>query len=254
MEYAIVMIVIKGEYMNKIVMMVGLGVSMSLLPTLAFSKKVYSPIVTQGEVELETQSEVFRSKNPAENGKQKHQLELSYGLTENWHSGVYMVYEKTTGKRMQYTQSKWANIIQLSEQGKYWVDVGLYGEYIHYAPRLGKADILELKVLFESPIQDWKHTLNLVFKQAIWGTNKSSTGLGYAWRSRYKTNSGLEAGIEAYGSLGTSKQILLTERQLIGPVLEYEFNDAVEVNIGWLMSSKQGPRYGAFKLNMEIEF
>ncbi|MDQ6952623.1 MAG: hypothetical protein Q9M15_03750 [Mariprofundaceae bacterium] len=240
--------------MNKIVIMVGLGISISLLPTLATAKKVYSPIVTQGEVEVETQSEVFRSKNPAENGKQKHQLELSYGITDNWHSGVYIVYEKNLGQSMRYTQSKWANIIQLTEQGKYWVDMGVYAEYIRYKPSLRKADVLELKLLFERPVKQWKHTLNLVFKQPLWGINQSSMGLGYAWRSRYKTDMGLEAGIEAYGSLGTNKQVLLTQRQLIGPVIEYTFNDTVEVNAGWLMSSKEGPAYGDFKLNMEVKF
>ncbi len=228
--------------------------SLSLLPATALAKKVYSPIVKKGKIELETQSEIFRSKNPAKNGKGKHQLELSYGITEHWRSGLYAVYEKKPGTALKYTQVKWANIVQLTEPGQYWMDIGLYAEYIWAAPRLASPDVLELKVLLEKPVEQWKHTLNLVFKQPLWGA-ETSTGFDYAWRSRYKTASGLEPGIEAYGSFGTINQIQLAKQtHLIGPVLKYEIINDFEIDFGWLMDTSEGPAYGNFKFNMEFEF
>lgn len=240
--------------MKLIIIALVLTFALLLPPTTVLAKKVYSPIVKKGEVELETQSEIFRSKDPAKNGKGKHQLELSYGVTNNWHSGVYAVYEKQPGSPLEYTQTKWANIIQLTESGQYWMDVGLYVEYIWAAPGLAKPDVLELKVLLEKPVERWKHTLNLVFKQPLWGT-ATSTGLGYAWRSRYRTDSGLQPGIEAYGSFGTINKIQLAKQtHLIGPVLEYEIIDGIELDVGWLMDTNEGPAYGNFKFNMEFEF
>ena len=225
-----------------------------LLPATAIAKKVYSPVVKKGEIEFETQSELFRSKDPAINGKRKHQLEFSYGVTDNWYSGISAAYENQSGNRLKYTQSKWENIIQLTESGKYWIDTGLYAEYIWAAPRLGIADTLEIKVLLEKSIEHWKHTFNLVLKQPLWG-DATSTQLGYAWRSRYKMTSGLESGIEAYGSMGTINKIeLANQTHLVGPVLGYEIIDGFEITLGWLMDTNEGPAYGDFKFNMEFEF
>jgi hypothetical protein len=240
--------------MKVIMTILGLCLAASLLPANVLAKKVYSPNVKQGEIELETQSEIFRSKDPAKQGKGKHQLELSYGVTNYWHTGVYAVYEKLPGKSLDYTQAKWANIIQLTEPGQLWMDVGLYAEYIWAAPGVEHPDVLELKVLMEKPFEQWKHTLNLVFKQPLWG-NETSTEVGYAWRSRYKMSDTLKPGIEVYGSLGTTNNFQPAKQsQLIGPVLEYKITDSIELDFGWLMDTHEGPAYGAFKLNMEFEF
>ena len=239
--------------MKSIITALAVTFALTLLPTTVSAKKVYSPIVKKGEIELEIQSETIRSKNPANNGTGKHQLELAYGMTENWHSGVYTVYEKLPGTPLKYTQAKWANIIQLSEPGQYWMDVGLYAEYIWAAPRLAKADVLELKILLEKTVKQWKHTLNLVLKQPLWGT-QTSTSLGYAWRTRYTTAFDLKPGIEVYGSLGAINNLQVTNQtHLIGPVLEYEIMDGIEVDFGWLMDTGEGPAYGAFKFNLELE-
>lgn len=230
------------------------ALGLCLLPQVATAKKVYSPIVKQGELELETQNEIFRSQDPTKNNNSKYQLELSYGLTEQWQTGVYAVYEKKAGSSFQYSQSKWANVIQLTDTGKYWLDIGLYAEYIWNAPRLKKSDVLELKVLFEKPIEQWKHTLNLTIKQALWGKN-TLTGLSYAWRSSYQMDSGLEPAIEVYGGLGTVNKLQFSKQEhLIGPTLAFDIVDDLEVDFGWLMSTREGAAYGDFKLNLEYEF
>ncbi|MDX8390520.1 MAG: hypothetical protein R8M38_08525 [Mariprofundaceae bacterium] len=226
----------------------------SLLPTAAIAKKVYSPFVEVGVFELETQNEVFNSKDPKKDGARKHQLEVSYGVNEHWHTGIYAVYEKSHGGSLTYTQSKWANIIQLSKPGENWLDFGLYAEYIWYAANSKKADILELKALLQKPVGKWKHTLNLVFKQPLWG-DETSTEFGYAWRSQYNLNADLKPAIEIYGALGTVNDPQLNNQSLlIGPVLEYKVTENIEIDFGWLMDAHEGFTYGDFKLNMEFEW
>jgi len=240
--------------MRFIISILAVSLALSLYPTMLLAKKVSSPIVKKGHVEVETQSEIFRSKDPTKNGKGKHQVEVSYGITDNWRSGIYGVYEKQPGSQLKYTQAKWVNIVQLTESGRYWVDTGLYIEYIWAAPRLAKPDVLEVKLLLEKPVEQWKHTFNLIFKQPLWGTT-TSTVMDYAWRSRYKMDLGLELGIEAYGSFGALNNIQFSRQtHLIGPVLEYEIFDGVEIAFGWLMDTHEGVEYGDFKFNMEFEF
>ena len=231
---------------------------LAMLPTQALAKKVYSPIVKEGEIELETQNDFIFSKDPAKDGNSKHQIELSYGFTDYWHSGVYVVYEKAPEESTRHTQNKWANIIQLTgDPEAYWLNMGFYIEYIWDVSSVAAADTLEIKALFEKPVEHWKHTLNLVFKKPL--SSQSDTSLGYAWRSRYKMDSGLEPAIEIYGSLGTTDQIKLTKQSLlVGPVVEYGFKDGLmdgfEVNMGWLIDANEGINYGDLKLNLEYEF
>jgi len=229
------------------------ALSVSLMPSTSLAKKVYSPLVKQGELEVETQNEVYRSKNAGIDGKAKHQIEVSYGVTDFWHTGVYAVYEKPAGGSLAYTQTKWANIIQLTPPDTYWLNAGFYIEYIRAAENLNKDDVLEVKALLEKPIEHWKHTLNMVLKKTL--ASNTDTGLEYAWRSRYKMDSGLEPAIEIYGGLGTTKHLNVQDQtHLIGPVLEYEFFDGFEAAVGWLMNTSEGPAYGDFKLNIEYGF
>ncbi|MDX8381172.1 MAG: hypothetical protein R8M14_03590 [Ghiorsea sp.] len=222
-------------------------------PNMGFAKKVYSPTVSQGELELETQNEILRNKDASLDGNSKYQVELAYGVTDSWNTGVYKVFEKKNGSGLSATQNKWANIIQLSDAPKGYVNFGMYIEYIWAASGVAGPDVLELKGLFEQSMDSWKHTLNLVGKKPL--ASGSTTSLGYAWRSRYKMESGFESAIEMYGSMGNTSHITFNGSSiLIGPVVEYELFHGFEASAGWLMDTNQGMAYGDFKFNLEYEF
>lgn len=90
---------------------------------------------------------MYHSKNVAKNNSGKHQIEIAYSFTDVWHSGIYVVYQKTSDSMLDYNAAKWSNIFQMTDTGKYWSDIGLDAEYIWTAPKFNAPDILELKVL-----------------------------------------------------------------------------------------------------------
>ena len=238
--------------MMRLWMMVLVLLLVTAAPAAGWAKKVYSPRVEQGALELETQTDVVRSADPAADGAIKQQTELAYGVTSWWNSGLYVVHQKAAGaSAFRFLESKWANIFTLPTWDRLGIDWGVYAEYIHPSASTAK-DVLEAKLLFEERSGRWSHTMNLVLKQKLGG---GAAGLGYAWRTRYQTVKA-EVSLEAYGDLGTVANLLPLGRQrhLLGPVVTVEPWDRFELEAGWLMDTRTAPGYGTFKLNMEFAF
>lgn len=226
-----------------------------LNPQVSMAKKVYSPHIEKGEVELETQTDVVFDPDPAKDGKIRQQLEIAAGLTEWWHSGVYAVYEKQASRsNYKFKAAKWENIFVLPNQDGQPLQWGLYTEYIRAVPSSSASDALEGKLLVEGTLAGLKHTLNLTLKQAL-SSATASPSFGYAWRSQVEL-AALELAIEAYGGLGPVNRFLplASQSHLIGPVLTFEPAEHIEIELGWLMDVNAGPRYGDMKINVEIEF
>jgi hypothetical protein len=226
-----------------------------LNPRISVAKKVYSPHVEKGEVELETQTDVAFDPDPAKDGKIRQQFEIATGLTEWWQSGVYAVYEKQAGhSEFKYSAVKWENIFVLPNQDKLPLQWGLYAEYLRAAPARSAADAFEGKLLIEGEITNWKHILNLTLKQTLSSTTTAAE-FGYAWRSQVEF-AGMELAVEAYGALGPVDRFLppASQSHLIGPVITFEPLEYVEIEAGWLMDVNAGPGYGDLKINVEIEF
>ncbi len=225
-----------------------------LLPHVALAKKVYSPHVERGIAELETQSDLLRSSDPAVNGGAKHQVELSYGMTEWWSSGLYAVFQKNSNQNsLRHVSTKWANILVLPSLDAIPLDWGVYAEYIRSSGR-GRSDVFEGKLLFEEHGVRWSHTANVVLKQKL-GRGGGVADIGYAWRSSYALG-GQFIAFEAYGTLGKLNRLLPLSRQshLLGPVVTLNMAEETKLELGWLMDPNAGPGYGSFKINAEISF
>lgn len=238
---------------NSIMMLAVLG--LLLAPHPAMAKKVYSPIVEEGELEFEYQLDLKQDSVPAIDNDAKHQFELEYGITDHWQSAVYGVFRKKPGDTFRYDQFKWENIYQLFEQGERWLDAGLYFEYILPADA-AKADILEFKLLLEKQWRPTLHTLNLVLKKELGANAAQGTVAGYAWRSKWRLMPQLEPGFEAYGSLGPIANTLSPGEQnhLLGPVLFGKLAQRIEYEIGYLFGLTRGTENGSFKLVLGYEF
>jgi high-affinity iron transporter len=160
---------------------------------------VYSPIVEQGELALEVRGHHDFDGNDAADGAQKHKLEVEYAPTARWMTGVFGEWEKEPGGSLRSTEVAWENIFQLTEQGQYWMDVGLLAEYAH-ALESGGDDKLEFGLLGEKQLARSLLTANLVAERAL--VSGAETELEYAFRWRYRQGERFEPGIELHGELG----------------------------------------------------
>ena len=110
--------------------------------------KVYSPHVEEGEAEIELRSHVDFDGNSSKNKKNKHKPDLGYGFTDFWWQEVVFEYEQVQGESLNFEAVEFESVFQLTPQGAYYADLGLYVEY-SLADDAGKADKVKL-----GPISD----------------------------------------------------------------------------------------------------
>lgn len=227
-------------------------------PTYA-SHKVYSPTVEMGETEIELRGHTTFDDRPAKDDKQKYIIEVGYGFTDYWFSSVFAEVEKEQNGEMEHAATAWENIFQLTEQGEYWVDVGIYFEY-EYAQKSNNNDKAEIKLLLEKASGSWVNTLNIIFERKLGDNAPDETELGYAWRTKRLISTGFEPALEIYGDTGEVGRPNHSADQdhRAGPVIGGEFRlghaNKLGYEIGYLFGLTDAAPDGTLKFSLEYEF
>ncbi|MDX8387866.1 MAG: FTR1 family protein [Ghiorsea sp.] len=246
----------KVRQMNAGVAVIFLALTVSMQPMDAEAKKVYSPVVEQGEVEVEYMLDYVIDNDEAKNTSARHQFEFELGVTDRWMTAIYGDFRKKPNQDFTYQGLKWENIYQLFEQGEYWLDVALYGEYIATKPSLNKPDAFEFKLLLEKQLGKFIHTNNIVLKREIGSNANPNTFVGYTWRSKWRNSRILEPAIEIYGSLGElyHNKPFAQQSHQIGPVLMGKLQNGVGYEVGYLFGLTSASDQGSVKLVLGYEF
>ena len=246
----------KIRLMNTVAAMLLMGLAISMQPADAEAKKVYSPIVEEGEVEVEYYLDYAIDSDPTKNTNARHQFELEWGVTDRWKTAIYGDFRKRPKQSFTYQGLKWENIYQLFEQGEYWLDAALYIEYISPKSSFNKPDAVEFKLLFEKEFGKIVHTTNLIFKQEVGSNANSNASAGYSWRSKWRKSRTWEPAIEVYGSLGelSHTKPLAKQSHQIGPVFLGKFHNGLSYEVGYLFGLTSASDQGAIKLVMGYEF
>jgi hypothetical protein len=221
--------------------------------------KVYSPIVKKGVWAVGVRGNTTIDDDDEHDGSQRHVFLIEYGVTDWWKTEIVgRLNEKAEGS-LRYDSTGWENIFQLTEQGKYWLDVGLYLEY-KLKDENNAPDIFEAKLLLEKPVQGFLNTLNLIIEQELGSDGDDDLEFEYAWRTRKEIGHHMKLGVEAFGKLGELRDIKSLEDQehRIGPVFYHEFELGhdleVEYNIGWLFGLTDESPDNTFRWQVEFEF
>jgi len=219
------------------------------------TKKVYSPIVEGGELEIEMRGSYDFDHRSSKDGKQKQKYAVGYGVTDRWHTEFYVEIEKgATESDFEFTALEWENRYQLTEQGQYWIDVGLYFEY-EVSFEDDKADKIEGKLLLEKEMGNFTHIANIIFEKQVGGDSEKETEGGLAWGSRYRLRKYFEPGIEfhsEFGELNKSKSFDEQEH-LVGPVFYGKVGN-IKYDIGYLFGISDDAPDGKLKWILEYEW
>jgi len=220
--------------------------------------KVYSPIVNSGVLAFENRGNVTLDNDGDKGGSQRHVFELEYGINDWWKTAAVARLDKSASSSLRYDSIAWENILQLTDQGKYWLDAGIYLEY-QLKDDNDAPDIFEGKLLLEKNIQGYQHTLNLTIEQELGSKGDDDLEFEYAWRTRKKLTDKLKLGFEAFGKLGELRDIKATEDQdhRAGPVVYHEFNLGdleVEYKLAWLFGLTSATPDHTFRWQIEIPF
>ena len=177
--------------------------------------RVYSPVVEQGETELEWRGGYrdFASA-PSDHA---FIFDVGYGVTNWWKTELVLEYAAEDGNPGKLEAWEWENIIVLTEQGKYWLDVGLFAEYEHGFS--AGPDELKIGPMFQKEIGSTITNLNLLFKHEVGSGSSSDTELDYSWQVKWRGNQALEWGVQGFGGLGVLGDLGVGDKHSIGPAI-----------------------------------
>ena len=159
--------------------------------------KIRSPIVDFHELEVETNLTVGRSKTLVS--------ELEYGFTNWLKLGIEGEWAADPGQGLHYDAAAAEGFFQLTPQGKYWADLGLFAEYEHTA-RSGDPRAITVGPLVQKETPFFGglsalHTVNALFTTEIGASREGPPGLFLAAQSRVLLVPLFQPGFEYYGDV-----------------------------------------------------
>src|SRR6266699_129269 len=158
--------------------------------------KIRSPIIESGELEFENNFTLGRSKTAVH--------ELEYGFNDWLKLGVEAELAADPGHGFRYDATALEGFLQLTPQGRYWADVGLFVEYEHTA-RQGDPRALIFGPLVQKEVAllglNTLHTINALFTKEMGAGSVGPPSLLMATQSRLRLDPHSELGFEYYGTV-----------------------------------------------------
>ena len=170
------------------------------VPAGADDLKIRSPIIEPHELEFENNFVFGDGKTTVH--------EIEYGVNDWFKPGIEAELAADPGRGFHYDATAVEGFLQLTPQGKYWADVGLFAEFENTA-RSGDPRSVTFGPLVEKEVTllglDTLHTVNVLFIKQVGEWSVGPPGLFVAAQSRLRLEPHFEPGIEYYGqvSLGS---------------------------------------------------
>jgi FTR1 family protein len=160
---------------------------------------VYSPLVEEGEIAVELRGHRDFDSSDALDGGEAYKAEIEWAPYSRWLTELLVKIERDPGEDLEATEIAWENVIQLTDQGRYWADIGLLAEYAHALKSDGE-DVVELGLLAQKDFGRNELRLNLIAEREL--VSGADVEMEYRWQYRYRLGERFEPGIEMYGELG----------------------------------------------------
>jgi len=218
---------------------------------------MYTPAVEYGEKEIDFKyGDAHKSGDPRESAAS---IGFGYGATEWWFTELYLKYKKENGESTKYDAVEWENKFQLTETGKYPVDVGFLLEIEH--PQ-NHAEGWEVKwgPLFQTEFGKIQLNANLLFQRSYRSEVPSQLVFNYQWQAKYRWLQEFEFGVQGFGEMGKWDNWVKNDEQIhkVGPAIFGKIalgnKQAIKYNAAWLLGASSAAPDHTFRLQAEYEF
>ena len=222
------------------------------------SSYIYSPIVEEGEREVDFKAGTAKMKDGTR--ETQYSLGLGWGVNSRWFTELYAKWQKQPGDRISLDAWEWENKFQLTETGKYPVDVGFLIEIER--PR-DRSEGYEYKwgPLFQADIgTNVQANFNVLVEKHIRTSTPSRAELGYQWQVKYRWRPEFEFGLQGYGDVGPWNHWEPREDQphVAGPALFGKLRvgqkQVIKYNAGLLFGLTSAAPRNTLRLQAEYEF
>ncbi len=240
-----------------------LGALLSTLTCAGPADYIYVPTVEQGEREIDFKAGSAR--NGGGDREQAASIGFGYAAGEYWFTEIYLKYAGASGDPTHYDAFEWENKFQLTETGKYPVDVGMITE-IERPRRLGEpAYEFRFGPLFQSEFGKLQLNGNLLFERRFRSSSEDPTvqhhtEIGYQWQVKYRWQQAFEYGLQGFGEMGRWNDWDPHDEQThrLGPAVFGKIplgnRQSIVYNAAWLLGAAPGAPDHTLRMQVEYEF
>ena len=219
---------------------------------------VHSPIVEEGEKELDFKAGTAKNRDGTR--ESAYSLGLGWGVNSWWFTEVYAKGHKLPGEGNSFDAWEWENKFQLTETGKYPVDVGFLLEIERPRDR-GEGYEYKWGPLFQADITNKiQGNLNILVEKHIRAAVPEKAELGYQWQVKYRYKPEFEFGAQGFGDVGpwnhwepSSEQPHIAGPAIFGK-LRVGQKQVINYNAGVLFGLTNGAPRNTLRLQAEYEF
>ncbi len=219
---------------------------------------VFTPMVEEGERELELKAGLAKLKDGTR--VRAESLGIGYGVTSWWSAEVAAIWHKEPGERHGFDAWELENRFQLTQPGRFPVDVGLLLEIERPKDRSEGYEYRWGPLLQSDLTPSVQANLNLLFEKRIRSSEPSRAEFGYQWQVKYRWQPAFEYGLQGFGNVGPWKNWESRKDQphIAGPAVFGRFKlgdqQVVKYNAGILFGLTSGAPRTTFRLQAEYEF
>ena len=255
--------VIGGATKSALVLLVVGFASLTGAPRAYADFLVRSPIVEYREIEFEHNGSVSFDRKRELNKEQSYTYALGLGVTPFWKIELEGETGAPPGGNLTYAATTVENFFQLTPQGKYWADLGLFFEYSQGAPR-DSANTVKFGPMVQKETEGFGphgllHTLNLFFEKETGPFSTSRIGFVPAWQSRVLLHPLFQPGFEVYGNIDDLRHSgKFREQQYnVGPMFAGSYIFApygkIKYELGYLFGATSTTPSGTLRWRFEYE-
>ena len=161
--------------------------------------KVYQPLVEYGETEIELRAGYLKDERAGVNTTQAYVLDFGHGVTPWWFTEAVLEFEKEPGASLEAEELEWENIFQLTEQGEYFVDLGLFAE-LKLPLEVEYPYGVEIGPMFQNETGPLTNNLNLLAEWSFGNGYATENELGYSAQTRWRADLPVNFGAQAFGA------------------------------------------------------
>ena len=216
---------------------------------------VYTPAVSYGEREIDFK--FGNATGPA--AGRAASLGFGYGVSEHWFTEVYVKYKGDPGGPTAFDAYEWENKFQLTEPGKYPVDLGFILEIERPQDRAEGYEV-RFGPLLQTDLGRWQANANLLLQRNYHADFPSDMTIGYQLQLKYRYREEFEYGLQAFGEMGKWDHWQPSSEQTnrLGPAifgrLKVGSHEAIRYNAAYLVGLSPAAPDHTFRMQIEYEF
>ncbi|MEO6407465.1 MAG: hypothetical protein ABIO45_01760 [Burkholderiaceae bacterium] len=235
-----------------------LGLGLGARAVAGPSDYVQTPIVEEGEREIDFKFGSARLRDGSRESKQS--FGLGWGVNSGWFTEFYAVWHKKPGDRHSFDAWEWENKFQLTETGRYPVDVGVLLEIERPQDRSEGYEVRWGPLLQTEIGSTLQANLNLLLEKHLQAAQGGPAELGYQWQLKYRWRPALEWGAQGFGNVGPWRDWLPVSQQshIAGPAVfgrvDLGQHKVVKYTAGLLFGLNHASPVNTLRVQTEFEF